>query len=80
MSEVKATGQYEDLFDRPLSEYSDEELLEMSNEIRTKRKYPAVEKKGAREGDAIDKLIGKFAIKTGDNNGSDSEEASDTDS
>ena len=56
--------EYEDLFDKPLSEYSEEELLELANETRTRRKYPAVEKKTAKQGDAMDDLISKFAIKT----------------
>ena len=56
-------GSYEDLFDKPLSEYTYEELLEMGNETRTARKYPAVTKKVAKKDDAMDKLISSYVIK-----------------
>lgn len=56
------SSQYEDLFDKPLSEYNEEELLEMAVDIRTRRKYPAVEKKEAKAGNAIDDLISGFVI------------------
>ena len=54
---------YEELFEKPLSEYSDEELLELANETRTRRKYPAVEQKTSKQDNAIDDLVSKYTIK-----------------
>lgn len=57
------TEKYEDLFDKPLSEYTDEELLEMANAIRTERRYPSVTKAKNKKVDAVDKLVNQFVIK-----------------
>ncbi len=54
---------FEDLFEKPISDYSDEELLEMANEIRTERRYPSVTKAKNKKIDAVDALVNEILVK-----------------
>ena len=59
---------YEDLFDRDLSEYTEQELLDLAEKVKTERRYPSVTTAKNKKTDAIDRLINEFVIKQKDNN------------
>jgi hypothetical protein len=48
---------FEEMFGRPLSEVPDDEILAKAQELRTRRKYPSVDKAKAKKKDSVNDLI-----------------------
>lgn len=61
----------EELFGKPLSDVPDDELLAKAQELRTRRKYPSVEKAAGKKTDKIQDLIQSILVK---NNSDDEDE------
>ena len=53
---------WEDIFNKPLEEVSDAELIEKAQELRVRRKYPSVDKAKDNKKDEMQKLIDKAII------------------
>jgi hypothetical protein len=56
---------FEELFGKPLEEVSDDELLAKAQELRTRRKYPSVEKAENKRKDSINDLIESIKVQAG---------------
>jgi hypothetical protein len=55
---------FEDLFNgKSLDDISDEELIAKAQELRTRRKYPAVDKAQGKKTDAMQALIDQAIVK-----------------
>lgn len=48
---------FEEMFGRPLSEVPDEEIMAKAQELRTRRKYPSVDKAKDKKKDKVNDLI-----------------------
>lgn len=66
---------FEELFNKPLAEVSDEELLAKAQELRTRRKYPSVDKAANKKKDKVNDLINSILVQVKD----DDDESDDSD-
>ena len=53
---------FEELFGKPIEEVTDEELLEKAQELRTRRKYPSVDKAKGKKADKVEDLISGIIV------------------
>lgn len=53
---------YSDLFEKPLSEYTEEELVELRDSLRKERKYPSITKAKNVKTDKVGSLIDKYKL------------------
>lgn len=53
---------YSDIFDKPLEEYTNEELQQMRDKFRKERKYPSITKAKNTKTDKVQQLIDKHKL------------------
>jgi hypothetical protein len=53
---------FEEMFGRPISEVPDEEILAKCQELRTRRKYPSVDKAKDKKVDKMQELISSVLV------------------
>ena len=53
---------FEEMFGRPISEVPDEEIMAKAQELRTRRKYPSVDKAKDKKKDKVNDLMQSLLV------------------